>query len=864
MQNANELLYQILQVVGRIEANQRGSTKQEGGVTHKAEDGSISTKLGGITKSFSGISSGAKRNFLSFLKDLLDISSKAKDKDAKKLEYIANSLGIIGDSLPSLASGLEEMGKIKMKQVDRAILNLNELYQFMYEAGDIRKRKRVEDAINTFEKMGKSLKDIAKPIKDISLSFAYLGLGILALAGSLVLTGLILGLAKPTDVLLFLGSFVVGILMVFGLLWLTRKVVDKGIGVIKDIGIGMAALSLGIISFAITIAVLPKILGETSILKSLLIMVSIVVAMALMFTILRGLKDVTFKGFMSIVWMSAGLAVLSIAILALATTAKLLMTGLSPISAQKEEKDQNRKFIMNGLGVIGLITLASIALFAILGSPPVAGLIILGAVTMISLSIALISLGKSIKTLVEVSKSIGEEDIGDRLKKLIGGTIEGFVGGLDALSGGKKGISGISEFIKNSTKIFAGTGVLMSMALALSMFAKAITAFAELENMRIIEGYDKDGKPIFGEKVNITNVADNITYSISTFLSALLNSTEKLTYEKATAIKKMGRALTGKRGILSAVIQFADALKVYAQFGEKNEIGYVDYDDKGKEIRQKVSALTVADNMIKSFLYFTNSLFNKSEEEFGDGEEAGISGRQMRRMKRMSKALIGKNGILGAVIQFTDVLKTFAEFGEDNRIPVLDSEGKPVLEGGKPKKLSVEVIAGNIVKALTTFSDKISKDLIGKADPKDAEKAISKYGDLIEQLSKLSSSMDGLSRMSASIKDLASGIGDLAVNIEKLNAEKLSDVLKRISEGSQKISTTYKNYPEYSSSSGFTSESLSKGSTTTTKMNEPKWDIIAAQIGEAVGQKITEAMKKGQIKFEFSGIGSNKGVLELG
>jgi len=712
--------------------------------------------------------------------------------------------------------------------------------------------------------MGKSLKDIAKPIKDISLSFAYLGLGILALAGSLVLTGLILGLAKPTDVLLFLGSFVVGILMVFGLLWLTRKVVDKGIGVIKDIGIGMAALSLGIISFAITIAVLPKILGETSILKSLLIMVSIVVAMALMFTILRGLKDVTFKGFMSIVWMSAGLAVLSIAILALATTAKLLMTGLSPISAQKEEKDQNRKFIMNGLGVIGLITLASIALFAILGSPPVAGLIILGAVTMISLSIALISLGKSIKTLVEVSKSIGEEDIGDRLKKLIGGTIEGFVGGLDALSGGKKGISGISEFIKNSTKIFAGTGVLMSMALALSMFAKAITAFAELENMRIIEGYDKDGKPIFGEKVNITNVADNITYSISTFLSALLNSTEKLTYEKATAIKKMGRALTGKRGILSAVIQFADALKVYAQFGEKNEIGYVDYDDKGKEIRQKVSALTVADNMIKSFLYFTNSLFNKSEEEFGDGEEAGISGRQMRRMKRMSKALIGKNGILGAVIQFTDVLKTFAEFGEDNRIPVLDSEGKPVLEGGKPKKLSVEVIAGNIVKALTTFSDKISKDLIGKADPKDAEKAISKYGDLIEQLSKLSSSMDGLSRMSASIKDLASGIGDLAVNIEKLNAEKLSDVLKRISEGSQKISTTYKNYPEYSSSSGFTSESLSKGSTTTTKMNEPKWDIIAAQIGEAVGQKITEAMKKGQIKFEFSGIGSNKGVLELG
>jgi len=32
----------------------------------------------------------------------------------------------------------------------------------------------------------------------------------------------------------------------------------------------------------------------------------------------------------------------------------------------------------------------------------------------------------------------------------------------------------------------------------------------------------------------------------------------------------------------------------------------------------------------------------------------------------------------------------------------------------------------------------------------------------------------------------------------------------------------------------------------------------------AVGQQITDAMKKGQLKFEFSGTGSNKGILEMG
>jgi len=870
MQNANELLYQILQVVGKIEANQRsaGKTTTTAGPA-AAGDGSIATKLGGAVKSFAGVGPKSTKTFFSFLKGMMEIASKSKDKDVKKLQSITDSLGLMGTSLPSIAEGLGDLGKIRTKQVERAIWSLDQLYEFMAESGEARKRRKVENAVKTFEKMGKALKDVAKPIKDISLSFAYLGLGILALAGSLVLTGMLLGLAKPTDVLLFLGGLVLGVLLMFGILWLAKKVVDKGTDVIKDIGLGMAALSLGILSFAITIVLLPKILGSESggsIFKSLLIMVGIVAAMTLMFLMLGAMKNMTFKGFMSIVWMSAGLIVLSIGILALATTAKLLMTGMTPTSATKEEKDDNKRFVMRGLGVIGLITLAAVGLFALLGTPVVAGLVMTGAITMILLSAALILLAKSIGELVATGKSLAGDNVGQILTDLIGGSLEGFLGGISVLAGGKAvGEGGIKKFIKNSATLFAGTAVLMSMSLALSQFAKAISAFAELENMRIIEGYDKDGKPIFGEKVNVTKVADNITYSISTFLEALIKSTDGLTKDKAAAIKKMGRALTGRRGILSAVIQFADALKTYSEFGEDNMIGYIDYDDNGNEIRKKVSAEKVVDNMIGSFLYFTERLFGKSEEEFGDGEEAGISGRQKRRVQRMAKALTGKHGILGAVMQFTEVLKVFAEFGTDNMMPLFDEKGEPIMEGGKPKKISMEQVAGNIVNALITFSDTLATKLEGKTTTKDAKQALQKYEDMINQLSKLSSSMDGLSKMTASIQDLADGIGDLAVNIEKLDAEKLTDILRRISEGSLEISTSSKNYSGSTAvSSPTASPSSGGGSATTTKAGEPKWDVIAAQIGLAVGQQITDAMKKGQLKFEFSGTGSNKGILEMG
>jgi hypothetical protein len=859
---ANELLQGILTTVGAID--KRMAKDERTGLGRPGAGLRDVFNIAVSLVSFGKVKDTTKKSFISFMKDVSEI---VKDDKGKNFEYFSEGLIKISTALPDLVKSLDELGKMKTKRVDSALDTLRRLYDFMHDVGDGRSVGRVERGIKLFDQLGKSLQRIAQPLRSIASFLLILGVSIVAFAASLLLTGMILKLASPKDALLFVGFTILSLVLLFGIIALAGRVVTKGTGVIKDIGWGMVALALGILSFAITLRVLPMILGpETggSIAKSLLIMLGIVVAAVLMFTAIGLASEWIKRGTGVIFMMSLGMLALSVAMVGMGMAAKFLQ-GATIGGAKDEEgkeRDDNKKMILRGLGTFGLIFLASAAAFALLGIPVVAGLVITGIAVSIAMSAALILLAISISKLSKTARELEKENIGKQIAFLVGGTIEGMIEGFGSLAGGQKGIRGIAQFLKNSAMIFAGTGVLMAMSVALSQFAKAISAFAELESMRIIEGYDeKTGKPIFGEKVNISKVADNISYSISTFLTALIESTDGLTRKQVGAIRKMGRALTGRRGILSAVIQFADALKVYSEFGEKNEIGYLTYDDKGNETTKYVDANTVVSNMISSFLYFSNSLFTKSEEEFGDGEEAGITGRQKRRMRRMSKALTGRHGILGAVMEFAETLKMFSEFGANNEIPILDKDGNPT-----GKTLTVNKIADNIVKTLTVFSDTLA-DKLEKGQIKDASKALKKYDDMIDKLKKLSDSMDGLTRLSLSITELGEGIGLLATNLNKLDTTKLKD-LSTVSaaylEKTNAFATSNKRIAEKTTASNtrptFTSlETVGEGTqTSTTVVNAPgketpptDWQNIAQQIGDVVGTRVAGALKGGVFVFEF-------------
>lgn len=918
MQTANEYLSAILQVVGRIEQNQRNAKQKdsagklsENASGPKSFTGSISSQLGSAISSFSSVKKAGFKNFFYFIDEMINLSSKAKDKNIKKMEIISDSLKSMGASLPSLASGLDDLGKIRTERVERAIHGLKLLYDFMEEAGESRKTRKIDRAVKTFDKIGKSLSNIAKPIKTITMGFAYLGLGILAFAGSLFLTAMILKLSSPQDVILFLGATVIGVALMFGILALASKVVDKGSDVIKDIGIGMVALSLGIISFALTIRVLPKILGGESggsIAKSMLFMLGIVGAAVLMFALIGSLDGLIKRGVGVVFLMSLGMLVLGVAIVGLATAAKYLMGGsltLGEQKAGKEEKDDNKRMILKGLGVMGLVILGSVALFVLLGLA--SSFILPGVAISLGMSLALIVMAKSIIVLSDTAKKLAGVDIAGQISFLIKGAIEGFLNGISALSGGKKGISGIKEFIKNSAKVFAGVGVLMSMSLALSMFAKAISAFAELENMRVINGYEENGKPIFGEKVNIRSVAQNINFSISTFLEALLSSTEGLTKDKAKALKKMGRALTGRRGILGAVIQFADVLKTFAQFGPEGKIGYVDFipdgvDEDGnakfKQVPNTVSIQQVSKNIANSFGSFVDEMV-KHTSMF---EITGSKGRSMMRLAEVlmgSKALkvfglsFGKEkpGLLQPITKFSEIINQYAQISADGKtLPLLDDQGKII------KKVNVSTVANGILSALGVFTEALSADKL-KTDTKKAEKNIGNFSDLMEKVNKVSSSLDSLEKFNMVIKDLALNIGSLSENMAKLNTDKLSDLAKssylyntnaysdvNTNKGSSPVSVSksndysvtnkkiqegsYKSSPSNYQQSNIettpvNNSSKTAGTTSSKKESETNWEMIASQIGDAVGMQIMGAIKSGQIKFEFAPGANNKGVIEF-
>jgi hypothetical protein len=170
---------------------------------------------------------------------------------------------------------------------------------------------------------------------------------------------------------------------------------------------------------------------------------------------------------------------------------------------------------------------------------------------------------------------------------------------------------------------------------------------------------------------------------------------------------------------------------------------------------------------------------------------------------------------------------------------------------------------------------------------------------MIDRLSKLSSSMDGLSKMSISIKELAEGIGLLGTNLDKLNIDKLSDLVGILS---KKLTALNKGDDLGNVSTGYlektndfavsnkriinkTSEAatrpiyspIDKGRTyksdisppasinkkemvSTSKYSEiragkePKptnWEEVSQMIGDQVGARVSASLKNGQFTFEF-------------
>jgi hypothetical protein len=429
-----------------------------------------------------------------------------------------------------------------------------------------------------------------------------------------------------------------------------------------------------------------------------------------------------------------------------------------------------------GLGVMGVMVVTSALLFAALGVASV--LIIPGAAAVAVMSGSLILLAGATAAIMKTAKTIDTPEIKLTISEMVSGVIGGLVGGISEGLTGTPVSNAKDLSFKGILKLNRGINLLRNTSKMLSMFAKALTAFAGLDNMRVIKSYNEEtGEPKFGETVNIKGVGTTITETLKTFLIGLIAGTSGLKFAQAGQIKKMGRALTGKRGILTAVIQFASVLKTFAQFGPKGQIGYVemipdgldeDGNAKFKQESKTVLITDVTENITKSF------------SDFAEGISTGVEGmsrRHKRKILAMSEALMGKKrskiggffasdkpGLLEPINAFSETLITYAKFGKDSMIPGPD--GEPV---------SIDDIVGNIVRSISSFSSKLSVAMenADTSDAKKASKEMEKFSGFITQLSTLSDATKNLEKSADSITVLAESVGALSAVLLDLNLDKL-------------------------------------------------------------------------------------------
>ena len=930
-QNANQILSQILGVCSQI------NKKLDGSGSSASEKSTNGKAVGDGTGAISGM--------------------LGKKNSTEKLKAGSEILGKMLSTLSNFA-----VLKFNTKRISKTSLVLRKLFDTIIYIG--RKEKPINKAMKLFYSLSATLPAMSKFMRAFSILLMSFGISILLIAGSIWAAQKMLKTKNAWETMAVIGVVLLGFVGMFWALSKARKTVRKGAMTTKEMGKALLFLGVGLVGFVGSLLLISAMVGQKpnigGMAISMGIMVSVIGAMGGVFALLGLVAPFVAKGTKVAIGMAIGMAALGVGVLLFALAAKSLTKlgdseKIKAVSTSKNGKTttslkQRSGFgsmlaaIGPGLGAIGIILISSALLFAALGIPVVAGLVGLGAVVAIGISLALMLIGTSILKVAKISKELGtRQETTEVISGMVGSVLSGLIDGVSSAlnPGGKKGLGALGAGLKNTVILWNAIALLTGVSVALSMFAYSMTAFANLSNMRVIESYDaKTGKPKFGPTVNIEGVGKTITKTITQFLDGLLTSTKDLTFKKSRAIKKMGRALTGRRGILSAIIQFADVLKVFAQFGPKGEIGYATMDEKtGEMVTDFVSINDVTNNIVNSFSLFTEGISEKVE---------GLTNRHKRKLLKLSEALMGKNrskvggwflankpGLLEPINAFSATLMTYAKWGKngsmvnpDTNEPISITEITSIiiksfsdfakgiftgvdgfangykrkliqlseaLMGKKRSKLGgwflsdnpgllepinafsatlmtyakwgkngsiinpntnepilMTDIVKNIVTAITSFSKQLADQTenVGGVNAKRAAKNMGKFTTMIEKMSELSTEHEALDQTAQSINHLATSISNLSDSLHNLNISKLS-AINAAAKSSRNFTT--------SSSAPATSTILTKDSEL---VKEIKNLIVVIKqsngastdvgLADRIGEKVAAAFKGSMFQFEFA------------
>ena len=540
-----------------------------------------------------------------------------------------------------------------------------------------------------------------------------IGLGILIFSGSLALSANIL----DTTVLGVGGiilAAVVGISLSMAII--SGKTTKTKVANQKDtlinagiMGAVLGVIGLGILIFSGSLALSANILDTTLLGVGGVLLITVAGLAGIMFLLGKGLPLVT-PGILTAKGIGTSLLLLAAGVMVVALSSKILLEMFKTKNPDgtKESGGVLGNALM-GLGVFGIFVAGVAGMMWLMGMPFISAPIMLGAGSLLFMSVGLITMSTAIKRLQGIIQEMGGNkgllDLRTNISMLIsgvtGGVIRGIVGGTSDNDINVFSVRGMIQF----ARIMQAIRMLSKISKSLSSFAQGLKAFAKLGEIASLD-YDENLKPkLSGDKIHIESVVKSLVGSLSLFLNGLINGTENLTKSNASRIRRLGRLL-GSSGLLKGISSFATTLDQFAKVASDGSIWvppqYTDEAQKnmvpGTGIR--VPILKVIDIIVNSLDLFIIGLVKATD---------GFSKAHLKSIRRVSKALGSEQGgILHSIHQFASTLKMFAEMGDGDNlwIPVqYQDEEQKIKVPGTGVMVPIPKVVDSII---TTFGSFIS------------------------------------------------------------------------------------------------------------------------------------------------------------
>lgn len=279
-----------------------------------------------------------------------------------------------------------------------------------------------------------------------------------------------------------------------------------------------------------------------------------------------------------------------------------------------------------------------------------------------------------------------------------------------------------------------GVNAAMSLGTVLSLMAQGMGQFANMQNVSVLTGYDKNGKPTYDVKtVNVKQVGENIANSITVIASALAKAglDEDEMEDAIDGLEGMGDLLSG---LGMAMNTFANLENIPLIKSYDPKTGKPIYYNRGEKV-ESFSILGQTYKVDRSFVNVSQVAQNIATALKVIGGAIADEGGIIETYKR-KKAMDSFDGVGGLLTGLAKAFDTFANIEAIKIIEGTNPDGSPRYS---TKTISISKIGENIGLAITSIANAF--EVIGGKS--DIEDVLETAGDAIDYIIKPLKSLGG-------------------------------------------------------------------------------------------------------------------------